>query len=174
MWWLFLNFQILYQISHLGKTSSVNNGRNCYLVPLYLSIPCHVCFQVWVWSACPAPVTSRGINVKEKVRPAWLRRPTSVLKPTWNLAQLNLSLECADPMITVKRKPTLLVKSPVDPLSVKSTAAQATTAMLGQRPASAVFSCCHAPWPLWWCFSKPETWLSSRLRSSTAHDQGLN
>ena len=174
MYWLCLNFQVLYQISHLGKTRSVKNGRNCYLIHLYLSIPCRVRFQFWVWSAWPAPVLSRGINAKEKVRPAWLRWPISVSKPTWKLAQLKLSLNRADPRLTVIKKATLLVKPPVDPLSVKSTAAQATTAMLAQQRASVVFSCCHAPWPLWWCFSKPETWLSSRLRSSTAHDQGLN
>ena len=171
MYWLCLNFQILYQISHLGKTRSVKNGRNCYLIHLYLSIPCLVCFQFWVWSAWSAAVLSHGTNAREKVWPAGLWWPIDVWNSTIKSAQLKRSLKGADPRITVIKKPTLLVKMP---LNVKSTAAQATTAMLAQQPASAVFSCCHAPWPLWWCFSKPETWLSSRLRSSTAHDQGLN
>ena len=174
MYWLCLNFQILYQISHLGKTRSVKNGRNCYLIHLYLSIPCLVCFQFWVWSACSATVLSHGTNAREKVWPAGLRWPIDVWNSTIKPAQLKCSLKGADPRLTVIKKPTLLVKMPVDPLNVKSTAAQATTAMLAQQPASAVFSCCHAPWPLWWCFSKPETWLRLRLRSSTAHDQGLN
>lgn len=68
----------------------------------------------------------------------------STIKP----AQSKSSLKGADPRLTVIKKPTLFVKMPVDPLNVKSTAAQATTAMLAQQPASAVFSCCHAPWPL--------------------------
>ena len=174
MYWLCLNFQILYQISHLGKTRSVKNGRNCYLIHLYLSIPCRVCFQFWVWSAWPAPVLSHGTNAREKVWPAGLWWPIDVWNSTIKPAQSKRSLKGADPRLTVIKKPTLFVKRPVDPLNVKSTAAQATTAMLAQQPASAVFSCCHAPWPLWWCFSKPETWLRLRLRSSTAHDQGLN
>ena len=51
-------------------------------------------------------------------------------------------------MLTVMTKPTLFVTTPVDPLGVQSTAAKATTAMLAQQLASAVFSCYHAPWPL--------------------------
>ena len=51
-------------------------------------------------------------------------------------------------MLTVMKKPTLLVKKPLDPMSVTSTAAKATTAIVAQKLASAVFSWYHAPWPL--------------------------
>ena len=177
---LCINVMIMRKISSFvsnfsfGKNRSVNNGRNCYLIHLHLSIPCHVCFQFWVWSAWPAAVPSHGTNAKEKVRPAWLRWPINVWNSTIKLAQSKRSLKGADLMLTVIKKTTLLVKLKLSmhPTSVTSTAAQATTAMLAQQPASPVLSCCHAPWPLWWCFSKPKTWM--RLRSSTAHDQGCN
>ena len=51
-------------------------------------------------------------------------------------------------MLTVIKKPTLLVNKPLITMSVTSTAAKATTAMVAQELASAVFSWYHAPWPL--------------------------